>query len=203
MQDLRLRLSDKPPRMPSWLHVQTNSVSRIIAALDYWINLNKSVSRALEMHEFSNPIDYTDALMSASSGIINGIHCDIIGGRKENQHAVFSAILKTMPDRELMNAPFVPQGMNVTEARRFVDERHDDIVNSMVRSFDKVVINCLEQKWYKETKVFLPPPELMERHPNFDAYTQLHHAEELPDDTRSKVGTLSLHRQWAVISILF
>jgi hypothetical protein len=44
ISDLLDRLSESPPRLPAWLHVNVSSVKPIVKALDYWANEKTKVT---------------------------------------------------------------------------------------------------------------------------------------------------------------
>jgi hypothetical protein len=56
INDLLDRLSESPPRLPAWMHVDATSVKPIAKALDYWANeKTKKTSKVLENLTYMDP----------------------------------------------------------------------------------------------------------------------------------------------------
>lgn len=184
IKDLKIRLSEQPPRMPSWLHVVSDSIPKIMDKLSYWDSFSRPVADALGKRNNSNPMWDDDEEGNSILGNSNGES----PVDKATQRAFFSALLKKTPDEDLIGAPFLPPGMMLEDVRKFVNKHHDVIVDLMFDRQEKAKNISLEGTWYKTARGFLPPQELLDRHPGFKKFTQMHHAKRSTKDVRTEVS---------------
>lgn len=59
---------------------------------------------------------------------------------------------------------FAPPGASPSEIKRIIKDKREDILDFVMKT-DSDGSMLQEQSWYERTKVFLPPPELWDRHP--------------------------------------
>jgi hypothetical protein len=99
IRDLISRLSESPPRLPSWLHVDKNSIKAVLRALNIWSSA-KSISTTKFLSSFSsyNPTERLDSL-----GRLNlesfGPSFDPLQSHRENA----TRALDNLSDEELLN----------------------------------------------------------------------------------------------------
>ncbi|KAL6298482.1 hypothetical protein BKA93DRAFT_65275 [Sparassis latifolia] len=203
VRDLRSRLSEAPPRLPPWIYVVKDSIPGILTILDYWaLPINKTTTGILEAHDYVVPGESSAELLSAPG--MGSTFKDMVTNKSEGQRAVISSFLNNMPDKELMNAPFLPRNVTAAEARKFVKDHHEKLVDVMMDGFEDQSKKLTgEQKWYKRTKVFFPPSELRKRHAGFDEAFRLAKAGSKQSQAAKKKLTNHIKNDWEVNITLF
>lgn len=169
VKDLKVRLLQTPPRLPSWMHVDISSISPILRALDHWIFVKFSTTRFISdlKHETSS-----DKLQK------------VIPSMYLEEHANAAQALDKLGDRELRllvgnNDP----GASAAKIRELVKTKKQALAAKMVsRKFDNNAEWGLEQEssWFKTTKVYVPPTGLIDRHPGFEKLNDAWFAEDKP-----------------------
>ena len=111
------------------------------------------------------------------------------GERKDDQRQVIFNMLKATPDKDVTDVPGVPRNLSVKDARIFLRKNLSFLAESMYAVFDKGLMKAIEDRWFEETKVLLPPPELMSRHPGFkESLDEIYETEELSDKAWREVS---------------
>lgn len=83
--------------------------------------------------------------------------------------------LKTIPDDALrtLGGTMRWRETSIPELRKKVGEEKEEVIDILLMAqFDKNIELGLfpEAEWFRRTLTFIPPPELMERHPGFEYY---------------------------------
>ena len=156
LDDICGRLSENPPRLPSWISVPTTSVNPILRAIRYWIDRAKVVNTktALQLHE--------------DPGIKGPVFPPLenMGGLPVEEAS--SAYLDDMSDRELILLKLVPPHVSERQARRYVENHRPEVIRTMAArvkdlTFPPASVE-IEMRWYSATKTIHFPPELGARH---------------------------------------
>ncbi|OSD01022.1 hypothetical protein PYCCODRAFT_1478791 [Trametes coccinea BRFM310] len=158
------KLTEHPPALPPWLHVEAKSIPAILRALDYWINTEKSTSRVLAREGDYNLDEELEAF-TASGGA--GFRSEV-KTLYDDQRKQIEKMFRELPDDKLLELPWMPHGVTVSQARTIIESNMDELVRSMQQLHATGKVPTHERAWYKVAKVFLPPAELRSRHPGFD-----------------------------------
>ncbi|OBZ76423.1 hypothetical protein A0H81_03125 [Grifola frondosa] len=204
IRDLHARLSETPVRLPAWLHVVSDSIPVLLETIDYWaLRINKPTWRTLQEH--SN-MSHREQRRSSEASVLPGMapgFANMIAGREDAQRASISKTLTSLSDSQLREMQFVPPGTSMKDAREFIKDNHDMLVDFMLERMRDGDNASLEEEWYDEIKVFLPPPELRKRHPGFeDAFKRMKKGDELSDATRNKLDD-HIEKEWKTNVTLF
>lgn len=79
------RLSESPPRLPAWLHVDTSSVKPILKALDYWANeRTKITSKVIANLTYMDPDDMFRGMANMTRMNLEGLGDAIPGTDDKN-----------------------------------------------------------------------------------------------------------------------
>ncbi|KAI0357688.1 hypothetical protein OH77DRAFT_1421780 [Trametes cingulata] len=170
IHNLRKLLTKNPLDLPPWLHVVSDTITTILPTLDYWLTAKKTTARMLETHESISPADESDGLAALSRAMPGG-NKDLQRAIKEKDAGVraqIEGVLRGLTDAQLAEWEALPREMPVAERRRFVQENLATLVDEMHRAGRGGKLPLYEEAWYKGTKVFLPPKELLGRHPGFE-----------------------------------
>ncbi|KAI0357701.1 hypothetical protein OH77DRAFT_1475432 [Trametes cingulata] len=204
MKDLSKRLSQTPPALPSWLHLDSGTIPSILRALSYCLTTRKSTRRMLAIQEYTSPEDHwreRGAALQQASG--NG---DMQGELRDGfleQRRMFAAMFRDLPGDKLVQLPWLPPGMSVSAARAYVDAHMDDLVSKMQQLTTTGRVRTYEQEWFKCTMVFLPPRELRDRHPGFEeALSALQQGDDIQADLARRIRT-HIDEDWKVNITLF
>ncbi|KDQ56564.1 hypothetical protein JAAARDRAFT_179150 [Jaapia argillacea MUCL 33604] len=164
-------LSQPHPQLPSWIHVDLDSVGPILSVLDYWKDLvnRKTVKKTLENH--SPPINADPmSMINRTPGISMDYRANI------------AALLDNMTDSDIRQLGLVPAHRPISEARKMLSQNREKMIDMMLKeSIGGTPQGGFEQEWYTLTKCFLPPPEFWTRHPGFDLYRRMKTTGSIPD----------------------
>lgn len=153
MNDIKGRLSEKPPRLPDWLHVDTMAVEDIIKAYDYWSTLKDSKN--------------TPEML--------GLHTHNAVGFDANSSTVppeAMAAISSMTEPYMRQIGLIHSGETLAHVRNDLPLRLMWILNQSEANENMAFSMDKEQQWYSVTKAFIPPPELWNRHPGFSEFRQ-------------------------------
>lgn len=164
LDDLYDRLSENPPRLPSWIFVPTTSIPPILDAIDYWIDKAKTsrTEKALALHEFP------DHSLPAPGPAPLFPQLGNMGAYSDNLlREVTAAGLEAMGDEQLVQTGSVPDYVPSGQVRQYFQKNKSQIVGTMVeklKSAFPTADNDIEMKWYMMTKTIPVPRELEARH---------------------------------------
>lgn len=163
IQDLRTRLSEPTPRLPKWLHLSPNAVKEVSAVLLTWLtNRFASVNDLLDQKNTRQKP--SESAMLKDPTLDPGYKARIKKNIDEKKRA-FSKILTTLSVQELKDQGLVPENVSAKQAKRLVNENHDELVGLM---YDLMITGdgaaANEEQWFRKTLFFLPPKELRGRH---------------------------------------
>lgn len=89
------RLSESPPRLPAWLHVDTSSVKPILKALDYWANeRTKITSKVIANLTYMDPDDMFRGMANMTRMNLEGLGDAIPGTDDKNASLSLSGEVK-------------------------------------------------------------------------------------------------------------
>lgn len=174
MEDLKIRLSEDPPRLPSWLHVVSDSIPAIYTALDYWLEAVhiKDIGGMLDAHEYLHPgVGDADRFRN-TPGVSQKYKDDWQTkhqARKDEASAFLDSAMRT--DADVARSAFHKPGQSIRETRNWIRDNKDTIIATMLgnQHTDSASGSLVrERSWYLDTSTFFPPAELLQkRHPAF------------------------------------
>ncbi|KAF8958545.1 hypothetical protein BDZ97DRAFT_1906448 [Flammula alnicola] len=170
-RDAESRLLEQPPRLPSWIHVDKNSIKPIIQALDFWRNDQKiTASNVLKGLKYASAADNIRGLIESD---YPGVRESMQGHREDAER-----VLAHISDSELVKLAHNmgwPKGQHIKDLRKMLTSKKEEVVNMMMLSkFDKNITLGLtpEAEWYRRVLAFVPPSELLDRHPGFEYFKE-------------------------------
>lgn len=191
IKDLIDRLSESPPRLPSWLHVDVNSIKPVLRAFQYWLtDKSKTTAGFLKNHKHMNDADRLEHMQSMNfGGLVNPL---------QGEREAAGRSLDRLSDRELrgMAASFGMAGSSAAEVKAFVKLNREKIITKMIMAqYDKNPQWGLEHEaeWYKGVKVFMPPVKLWHKHPGFETFRQISNLKV----SQGQLNTVSLTSRYA------
>ena len=169
LDDLCSRLSENPPRLPSWIFVPTPSVPPILGAINYWIGMAKTTNaeKALELHEVPDITAPTAAAMGLPGPMFPNPE-NMTEYSQKLLREVASAGLESMTGEQLVRSGLVPAYIPPSQARQYLESHKSQLVDVMfekLRADFPTADTDAEVKWYTMTKTFPIPKELEARHP--------------------------------------
>ncbi|KAI0357702.1 hypothetical protein OH77DRAFT_1421794 [Trametes cingulata] len=204
VQDLTERLSQSPPALPPWLHVDAETIPAVQAALAFWRSAQKPARKMLARHTYVNPEDRWGAHAMAFEGASgNGEMQRELRDRFNSQRSSIETMLRSLTDDQVRLLPFMPPGITTREARAFIEANMDDLVNMMHETTATGRVRTNEHEWYKVTKTFLPPAELRRRHPGFqEAWSKLSKGDDISRNVAAKLRA-QVETDWKTNITLF
>ncbi|KAI0649816.1 hypothetical protein C8Q79DRAFT_997836 [Trametes meyenii] len=200
---LRSRLTASPPDLPGWLHVVSDTIPAILPTLDFWIEMKKSTTRTLEGHEHMSPGDLPDI---QAMSMLPGGNTDIkkkFDEKMANERAQIEHVLRGLTSEELSKLPFFPEGTPVKDRKTYLQANMAEIVDTALKVGAAGKLPSYEEAWYQGAKVFLPPHELLDRHPNFKAmWKQIRTLTKTPPALQRKV-IREIENEWKPNITLF
>ena len=169
LDDLRDRLSENPPRLPSWIFVPVNSIPSILGAINYWIDTAKiaKTEKALEFHDPPDPAAITPQAMGMPGPVFpQPGNLGAYGDKLIRELA--SSALDHFTDQQLARTGLVPAHMSPNQARQYFEENKARFVDGMAAIMKTTLPSAdtdVEVKWYKMTKTLPVPKGLEGRHP--------------------------------------
>ena len=166
--DLCDRLSEDPPRFPSWIFVPVTSIPPISDAVHYWMDTAKTARTevAFQLHEIPDPHKRTPVSMGMQGPMLPNPGNATEYSQQMLRDVVASA-LGGMTGQQLIEKRFVPNHLSASEAREYFERRKSQIVDVMVEKMKETLPSPntdLEVKWYTMTKTIPVPKELEARH---------------------------------------
>ena len=169
LDDLSNRLSEAPPRLPSWIFVPATSIPPILDVIHYWIDTAKIAKTevTLRLHKIPDPYAQTPVSMGMPGpmfphpGNVNAYNQKLL---KE----LAAAALEGMTGQQLVKTGMLPDNLSPAQARQYFESHKSQFVDVMVermRSTIPSADNDVEVKWYMMTKTIPIPRELEARHP--------------------------------------
>ena len=193
LDDLLNRLSENPPRLPSWIYVPTTSASPILGAIRYWIDAARisKTEKTLKLHEIPDtPLSMPPAMgmpgpMFSQPGSL-GAYAD-----KLTQDAA-SACLEGMTGENLVQTGLIPAYVSQNRARQYYKRHKSQLVEAMVERMKEEFSSAstdIETKWYTMTKTLPIPKELEQRHVFLKQFSDaMRRNKEIPSALISKVA---------------
>ena len=164
LDDLCNRLSESPPRVPSWIFVPTTSIPPILDAINYWIDAAKTTEtgRALELHEIPDP----------SAPRLEGIGISgpalPPGNMPDDLTLELASInLESMTGQQLVETGLLPVHIFPNQARQYFERHKSQIAKAMKERMISGIPTAetnIDIKWYMMTKTLPIPKELEARH---------------------------------------
>lgn len=163
LADLRHRLSQSPPCLPEWLHVDSNAVQEISRTLVSWLTIPVGpVKKLLDAHIYINP--ERSGFDSLPSGRVPPAIVSMMKQEMDERRQQFAKALDSYSPNDLRMMGLVSPDTSAKEAKRLIQANRDELVERMMQNY---LEGPPEEKWYKKMKIFLPPPELRPRHTKF------------------------------------
>ncbi|RDB21926.1 hypothetical protein Hypma_010914 [Hypsizygus marmoreus] len=172
MKEMKTRLSEDPPDLPSWIHVNPDAINPIIGVLNYWatVDNNFTTSVMLDFHEIEGSADVMDLLNNPN---ISPSYRKTIQDSLARKREMAGTALDNYSPEELRDvglAPLPPRPSK-REKETYV-KRREEVIDMMLKMMMGGAGTMSHEKdWYQKTKVFLPPRCLWSRHPGFSSST--------------------------------
>ncbi|KAL6301519.1 hypothetical protein BKA93DRAFT_796987 [Sparassis latifolia] len=162
IQNLLRRLSEEPPRLPFWIHVDPASIPRLLEALRFWSTVHEGLQtkRVLRTHTPESP----------DSPLIQEYQPNF-GEVFSSERQLLVENLRRLDPSQLEEHDVFHPGPNATPLQKWIFEARLDSCARTVLEEEPPM--ALERRWYAGTKVFLPPPELWSRHPGFEYFRSM------------------------------
>ena len=200
LDDLRDRLLENPPRLPSWISVPTNSIPLVLGSINYWIDTAKTTEtkRVLELHEFPDPSAPTPPATGMGIPDLMFPHPGNLAGYSNKLLRELSlAGLEAMAGQQLAQTGLVPAYIPPGQARQYFKRHKPEVVEVMIErmkaSFPSANID-IEIKWYGMTKTVSIPRELEAKHPVLKQLSAaLRQGKEIPRTLINKVAPSKRH----------
>ena len=168
LNDLRNRLSEDPPRLPSWIFVPVTSIPPILDVIHYWIETAKTTKTevTLRLHKIPDPYAQTSVSMG-----MPGPMFPHPGNMNAYSQKLFqelaAAALEGMNGQQLVQTGLLPDYLSPTQARQYFESHKSQFVEVMVERMRATIPsadNDTGVKWYMMTKTIPIPRELEARH---------------------------------------
>ena len=167
MSDLKKRLSSTPPTLPHWLHVDSDTIPAVNRVLNFWTATVKSTHSMLALYNHTGLMDRPDpSEVMSLPGINPQFRQTLEAGRIAKRESIRKMIL-SMSDADMIRRGLLPPGAPAAAARAYLEQNVDDMVDSMERMIAGNRVPAFEEDWFRHTKVFFPPQELLKSHPAF------------------------------------
>jgi hypothetical protein len=158
LNDLRDRLSEDPPRLPSWIFVPITSVPAILGVINYWVDTAKIIKteKALELHEIPDPSVPTPQAMGMP-GPMFPEPGNMAAYSEKLIPEVVSAGLEGMTGQQLVNSGLLPDYISPSQARQYFERHKPQIVEIMVERFKTTFPSPdtdVEIKWHHSIRKF-------------------------------------------------
>jgi len=169
LDDLSNRLSEAPPRLPSWIFVPAASIPPILDVIHYWIDTAKTTKTevTLRLHKIPDPYAQTPTTMGMPGPMFP--HPENMNDYSQKLFKeLAAAALEGMTGQQLVQTGLLPDYLSPAQARQYFESHKSQFVDVMVermRSTIPSADNDVEAKWYMMTKTIPIPKELEARHP--------------------------------------
>jgi len=168
LDDLSNRLSEDPPRLPSWIFVPVTSIPLILDVIHYWIDTAKTAKTevALRLHRIPDPYAETPVTMGMP-GPMFPHPGNVDAYNQKLLQEVVAAGLEGMAGQQLVQTGLVPEYLSSTQARQYFESHKSQLIEVMVERMKATIPsadNDIEAKWYTMTKTIPIPKELEGRH---------------------------------------
>jgi len=189
IDDTKTRLLKCPVQLPQWLHVNSEAIPDIVAALDYWSTMELSTPQILLEHVPSTSGADRSCVIE-NDEVSPGYILASQERAAANRQGVYD-LLDSFTDDHLQCFGYVGPGQTLEEARLQMILKRESIVDRLVENtaYGSWPSRLDEEAWYRKTKVFLPPQELFGRHPGFSDFENFKVAGKLPRSSERKVST--------------
>jgi hypothetical protein len=164
-------LEEKPPRLPSWIYISNESIIPIQNALTYWLiwehETNFPNTKIFSQHVHDRPSASTKKLVNDPTISISPEYRTRL---VEIFHAERDSIARDYLQDENLIAQssvfgFAPKNASASERKKVLEEKREEILDHLYTIvMDGTML--FEQNWYENTKIFVPPPALWDRHPS-------------------------------------
>ncbi|TCD61538.1 hypothetical protein EIP91_008282 [Steccherinum ochraceum] len=164
MQDLRDRFTESPPRLPKWLAIGPESLPAIIQHIMLWLTVRpKSVGPVLDNHVYRS----MEAKMweQVNNPMIPPAIKSMSVMRMNERKKEIAAMLKSWSIDDYKEIGLIDRDASNAQAKREIKMCLEPWTEAIL---DIMVKGGIEDVWYSELKVYLPPPELRSRHPGFE-----------------------------------
>ncbi|KAF9526018.1 hypothetical protein CPB83DRAFT_908722 [Crepidotus variabilis] len=176
---IKQRLTSEPPKLPSWIHVESDSILPITRALDFWIKNTMGAKELLPHVKHEPPSANTSKLSNFFNSIgrenLTGmqIPVDFDPHADDRQDA---EMLVDMPDSVLIE---MLGGSNENTRDLMKLKRTSEGKKELVDLISNAVMDNVlrwgmvwESKWYQTVKAFVPHGGLIERgkNPGFEYF---------------------------------
>ncbi|KAI0719796.1 hypothetical protein C8T65DRAFT_736355 [Cerioporus squamosus] len=165
-KDLSARFSSRTWDLPTWIHLDQATATAVVRVLDYWLNASKSTQKMLECHEVPPPRSSRLPPPTFRPGTQSDFQQRLQHKLTQERQLMRATFLNMSHDQiqsVLMKAGILSSPVSPTAARADLLKNMDVLIDMYQEQFfgDR---RTLEMEWYGQTKVFVPPKELSDRH---------------------------------------
>ena len=122
----------------------------------------------LEGHEHMSPSDLPEAQMMSMLPGGNAALKKTLEEKEAEERAKIRKTLQEMSPESLAEWPLFTKDDSPEKMRAFVNDNMDKLIDMIYKEGKGGKLPLYEEAFYKGAKVFLPPKELMKRHPGFE-----------------------------------
>jgi hypothetical protein len=172
IKDLQSRLSSTPLCIPSWLYINRDVIPGIQDALDYWsmtVPRERNTTAMLNAHSYKLPSRSPMAFLQNTN--VSPEYRAQIENCIKKQRDQIGNMLDTLDPARLAQLGIVRPSDSSPEAAKVFTQRREEVIDTMIKAhMDGTMDGQMsgEQTFYETFKVFMPPPELWDRHPRFE-----------------------------------
>lgn len=183
MKDLRKILTADTLTLPRWIHLDPIALPGILDILDYWttdVKKDRNISGLLSASGAYGTIDSLKTFGNLSASYEKMLEEQIARNREG------AARMIDMNPSACGLRP--PTSRSTPEERRLYEKQREVLITKSVEMMmESRGGDITEKTWYDQTKVFIPPPELWSRHPNFEVARGMKGGGNFPPGTLPKV----------------
>ena len=201
LDDLCDRLSENPPRLPSWIYVPLTSIPPILGAIHYWMDTAKTAETemALKLHTIPDISTPTPPTMG-TPGPMFPRPGNMAAYADKLIQEVASTGLEGMTGEQLVQTGLLPIYVSPNQARQYFERHKAQLIESMVKRMRAAFPSAStdgETKWYTMTKTLPLPKELMARHMALKQFSDA--MRQNRDTPKSLISKVAPSRQYSVL----
>ncbi|TFY72532.1 hypothetical protein EVG20_g469 [Dentipellis fragilis] len=169
IKNLRKGLSNDPPRLPSYIHVDAATIPVILNSLEYLDNFPPSLTAKGILKYHGSPDAGAGMQDPMLSGLIGGLFED----RKKTRRAQASKMLDSMSPDQLKATGLSVPGVPASQLKKYMTDNREKMLDLLMEADDDKAAKGStpeekEKAWYKDTNSFALPALLRQRHPGYE-----------------------------------
>ncbi|KAA1474604.1 hypothetical protein DENSPDRAFT_824616 [Dentipellis sp. KUC8613] len=166
---LRKGLSNDPPLLPSYIHVNAASIPAILKSLEFLDNFPPTFTAKGILRYHGSPDAGAGMEDPTLSGVIGGLFDD----RKKTRRAEASKMLDSMTSEQLKATGLSVPGVPDSQLKKFMTDNKEKMLDALMRADEERAAKAptpeeKEKAWYRDTNSFALPALLRHRHPGYE-----------------------------------